>query len=162
MRRSPCLELRPRTSQRGVSLLETLVAALVLAMGVLGTALLFLHGLQLNRAALSRSEAVSLATDLAERIRANPAGRAAYAPGGRPAGAAGRRALADLAEWRSWIATYLPPPVDGSAASRVEFSPGGSPATPDRYRIRVAWSDPGSAAVWDQWQIVDSLAAGSP
>jgi type IV pilus assembly protein PilV len=72
----------------GATLVETLVAALVLAVGVLGTALLFMHGVQANRAALLRTEAVALAFDMAERIRANRDAGAAYASDRVAAGAA--------------------------------------------------------------------------
>jgi type IV pilus assembly protein PilV len=149
--------------QHGVTLVETLVAALLLSTGVLGTAILFLHGLQANRAALLRSEAVFLAAELGERIRANRQGLSAYAAdGGATGAAAGERAALDLAQWRELLAARLPPPADGSEPSRVQFLPGGSPTRPDRYRIRIAWSEPGRDAIWTQQHVLDLLpAAGS-
>lgn len=70
--------------QRGTSLLEVLVATLVVAAGVLGIARLQLHSAQGNRAALEHTEATILATDLAERWRANPQGGYATAIGQAP------------------------------------------------------------------------------
>ena len=59
---------------RGVSMIELLVAVLVMGIGVLGITALQMVSLQNNRAALYRAEAVQLAYDMMDRIRANPAG----------------------------------------------------------------------------------------
>lgn len=56
----------------GFSLLELLVAVLVVAVGALGVAGLQLASIQNNRAALQHSVTTSLANDLVERVRANP------------------------------------------------------------------------------------------
>ncbi|MEO7773508.1 MAG: hypothetical protein ABIT61_02235 [Steroidobacteraceae bacterium] len=122
--------------QRGATLVETLVAAVVLAVGVLGTAVLFLHGLQANRSALMRGQAVGLVADLAERLRA--------------------RAQPDveLARWRGQVLATLPAPRDGSEAALLQLQPGNADI-PDRYRIAVRWSEPGLAAVWTQSQVLD-------
>lgn len=58
---------------RGASLIEVLVAMLVFATGVLGLVGLQIGSAQNNRAALERSLATLLASDLMERVRANPA-----------------------------------------------------------------------------------------
>lgn len=60
--------------QRGMSMIELLVAVLVMGIGVLGITALQMVSLQNNRAALYRAEAVQLAYDMMDRIRANPAG----------------------------------------------------------------------------------------
>ncbi len=65
---------------RGFSLIELLVAVLVMGIGVLGISALQLVSMQNNRAALQRAEAVQLAYDVLDRIRANPLG----APVGQP------------------------------------------------------------------------------
>lgn len=57
---------------RGFSLLELLVAVLVVAVGLLGIAGLQLASAQNNRGALERSLAAFLAEDMLERARANP------------------------------------------------------------------------------------------
>jgi type IV pilus assembly protein PilV len=84
MSKSPLpANLRPglRRSRRnvGFSMIELLVAVLVMGIGVLGVAALQLVSLQNNRAALVRAEAVTLAYDMMDRIRANPAGTPAGA-----------------------------------------------------------------------------------
>lgn len=64
--------------QKGFSLIEVLVAVLVLAVGVLGTAGAQLAALQTRHDSGLRSAAVQLAASLAERMRANPPQLAAY------------------------------------------------------------------------------------
>jgi type IV pilus assembly protein PilV len=59
---------------RGFSMIELLVAVLVMGIGVLGISALQMVSLQNNRGALQRAEAVNLAYDMMDRIRANPAG----------------------------------------------------------------------------------------
>ena len=62
----------PRKSrQAGGSLIELLVALLVMGVGVLGVTGLQTLGMQSNRAALLHAEAAQLAEDMMERVRAN-------------------------------------------------------------------------------------------
>ena len=56
---------------RGFTLLEVLIALLVLSVGLLGLASLQTRGLAAGHNAYLRSQAVLLARDMAERIRAN-------------------------------------------------------------------------------------------
>lgn len=58
----------------GFTLVEILVALLVLAIGLLGLALLQTSGLRLNTNSYSRSQATFLAYDIIDRMRANVAG----------------------------------------------------------------------------------------
>jgi type IV pilus assembly protein PilV len=58
-------------AQRGTTLVETLVALLVLSIGLLGVAALQVNALQTNRGAHVRSQASVLAYDIADRMRAN-------------------------------------------------------------------------------------------
>jgi type IV pilus assembly protein PilV len=57
---------------RGFSMIELLVAVLVMGIGVLGITGLQMVSLQNNRGALVRAEAVQLAYDIMDRICANP------------------------------------------------------------------------------------------
>ena len=57
--------------QRGVGLVEILVALLVLAIGVLGFVALQYRSLEASAESTSRVQAITLARDLAERIRVN-------------------------------------------------------------------------------------------
>lgn len=60
------------SSIRGFSLLEVLVALVVLSIGMMGIASMQVTGLQFNQQAMASSRATGLAADIADRIRANP------------------------------------------------------------------------------------------
>lgn len=61
-----------RSRARGATLIEVLIAVLVLAVGILGLMGLQINGKRTNYEALQRSAAVSLAQDIMNRMRANP------------------------------------------------------------------------------------------
>lgn len=63
---------RVKKQMGGYTLMEVLVAVLVMGVGVLGITGLQMLSLQNNRAALMRTEAVLQANDILDRIRANP------------------------------------------------------------------------------------------
>jgi type IV pilus assembly protein PilV len=58
--------------QKGFSLIEVLVAVLIVAVGILGVAGLQVVSLQQNRSALLRAEALQIGNDILDRMRANP------------------------------------------------------------------------------------------
>ncbi len=60
--------------EAGFSMIELLVAVLVMGIGVLGITALQMVSLQNNRGALMRSEATLRTYDVMDRIRANPSG----------------------------------------------------------------------------------------
>jgi len=60
--------------QRGFSLLEVLVALVVLAVGLLGLAMLQNLGLRLGHQSYERTQATVLIYEIVDRMRANPAG----------------------------------------------------------------------------------------
>ncbi|MGQ0833597.1 MAG: type IV pilus modification protein PilV [Gammaproteobacteria bacterium] len=106
----------------GFSLVEVLVALLVLSVGALGVANLQMVGIYANGAGNQRAQATLLANDLVDRIRANRAGALAgeydiAANVATPAdpgclGAAAnctpaQQADADLATWRATLANVL-------------------------------------------------------
>ena len=65
---------KPFASHRrmaGISMVEALVALVIISVGMLGIAGLYLCSLQAGRSANLRMQAVNLTTDLADRIRAN-------------------------------------------------------------------------------------------
>lgn len=104
-------DIAARQCQRGVSLIEVLVALLLLAIGVLGAAALQLNALKYNHAASARTQATFLAYDMADRMRANRnAARAgnydvalnATAPTGTTI------ANQDVAAWVNALAQQLP------------------------------------------------------
>jgi type IV pilus assembly protein PilV len=62
----------------GFTLIEVLIAMVVLAVGLLGLAGLQATSIKNNLSAYNRSQATLLAYDLADRMRANVAGKATY------------------------------------------------------------------------------------
>lgn len=57
--------------QRGVSLIESMVALLVISIGLLGIASLQITAMKQNAIALNQSQAVWIAYNMADRVRAN-------------------------------------------------------------------------------------------
>jgi type IV pilus assembly protein PilV len=94
--------------QYGFTLLEVLIALLVLSIGLLGLAALQTTGLRSNQMASMRTQATQAAYDITDRMRANPTGVAADeyvigltdAPGDTSATGT---ALTDLTEWRDSV-----------------------------------------------------------
>ncbi|MGE3667033.1 MAG: type IV pilus modification protein PilV [Steroidobacteraceae bacterium] len=147
-------------NQRGFTMVESLVALVVLSIGLLGIAGLFVESLRSSRTALLRTHAVNLAGDISDRILANGNARDAYdmtTYGGAPAlrgcaptaGSAGANcsvdelAEDDLKRWQDAVHFALPPPVDPADAAVVSYIPATNPGRPDRYRISIAWQEPG-------------------
>jgi type IV pilus assembly protein PilV len=146
----------------GVSLVEALVALLVLSIGMLGIAGLFVESVRDSRSALLRTQAVNLVSDMAERIRANATARDAYALAVGAAPAVGSCAASavndgtnctpdelaqdDLARWVAAVRAALPPSGAGPALTEVRYVAPAGPDAPERYVIRVAWTEPGSRA----------------
>lgn len=79
------ISLRPFAGakrNRAFSLIEVLIALIVMSVGMLGIAGLYVHGMQAGRTSQFRHHAVLLAGDVADRIRANPDAGAAYVDAG--------------------------------------------------------------------------------
>jgi type IV pilus assembly protein PilV len=71
------LSIHKKTSNRrqaGFTLIEVLVATLVLTVGILGVAAMQMVSFQTNQGAYMRSQAVYLAQDILDRMRANEQG----------------------------------------------------------------------------------------
>ncbi len=147
-----------------MSLVEVLVALVVLSVGMLGIAVLFVQSVAGSRTALFRTQAVNLASDMADRIRANGNARAAYdlssysgaplphdcAPAVDDAGAnctVGQLAEDDLARWLASIQQILPAPGADAVPGNVQYIPPDPtvPNSPERYRVTVSWQEPGRA-----------------
>ncbi len=153
-----------RSAARGVSLIECLVALTILSVGLMGMASLMIGGLRAGRAALFRTHAVNLVSDMVERIRANPSAGGAYecaryiggpsehdcAVTDSTAGASctpAELAEDDLARWHSAARALLPLASDAACVANVTYSASPAPDEPARYRVSVAWSEPGEAAL---------------
>jgi type IV pilus assembly protein PilV len=120
--------------QRGYGLIEVLVALLVLSIGLLGLARLQLTGLRNTHSATLRFEAVNLAYDILDRMRANRvpavAGHYDVVTGG--SNGSGGSVQIDVEDWKAALAASLP---DGDGSIDVQ----NQVAT-----VIVEWSEP-----WD-------------
>ncbi len=119
--------------QRGMTLIEILVAIVVLSVGLLGLAGLQLKGLQVSQGSTYRWQAAILAEDMADRIRADPAGAVAgnysYTGGTSTATGATGQAITD------WLARVAALP--GGTALIIE--PAG--VSPQQLTITITWQD---------------------
>jgi type IV pilus assembly protein PilV len=140
-----------RKAQRGTTLIETMVALLVLSVGLLGVAALQLTSLRNNRGAHLRSQAQVMAYDIADRMRANR--NVALTNGynialGATPSASDPLALLDLQRWRESVSTTLPA-GDGSVAivggtnvvvitiRWADTTTGGAAAPPETFTTRT-------------------------
>jgi type IV pilus assembly protein PilV len=131
---------------QGFNLVEVLIALIIMSVGMLGIAGLYVHSMQAGRTSLFRHHAVTLAGDVADRIRANPTAGVDYAAltgvdnncvaGGIDC-APDAMAAHDILLWQQQAVDTLP---DGQVA--VVFTDN-APAAPDTYAITVRWSEPG-------------------
>jgi type IV pilus assembly protein PilV len=134
---------------RGFSMVEAMVALLVLAVGMLGIAGLYVTSLRASGSALLRTQAVNLAADMADRIRANPTASVAYAAAAADNGCVGGvvdctpAALAadDLFRWQAQLRTTLPDDGDPNTPQGSVVVAGAS--APFAYVISVTWVEPG-------------------
>lgn len=137
-------QTRRTKGNQGFSLIEVLIALIVMSVGMLGIAGLYVHGLQAGRTSLFRHHAVTLAGDVADRIRANPAAGGAYTGVGSAAGncvAGGvdctpqQMAAHDIFLWQEQADATLP---DGQVAVLYDNA-----AEPSVYTVTVSWSEAG-------------------
>lgn len=113
-----------RAQQRGISLIEVLVAVVIFSIGLVGLAGLLLMASRSNQAAFVRTQVVFLVNGMADRMRANPIGvwNASYngntypITGTLPTCNSGTPcapsvvATRDQLEWSSQLTTFLPSP----------------------------------------------------
>lgn len=130
--------IRP-AKQKGFTLLEVLVAVLVLAIGLLGLAGLMASSVRNNQSAYQRTQATWLAYDIVDRMRVNRAaalGNSYDTTLGAPATCAasptlaGAMAAQDLTEWKNALACALPA-GDGSVQVAADR----------RVTVTVQWND---------------------
>jgi type IV pilus assembly protein PilV len=158
-----------RSSYRGISIVESLVALLVLSIGLLGIAGLFVDSVKNSRTALLRTQAINVVSDMADRIRANTAARDAYdtsiyggVPSKQRCSAEGadeglncsykQLAEDDLARWIEQIkgTPDIPPLLPGTDAldaATVQYVPAAGPNDPEEYIVRVRWLEPPGTVV---------------
>jgi len=122
----------PRRSA-GVSLIEVLVAVLVLSIGLLGVANLQLTAIRNAHSAYLRSQASLLAQDILDRIRANRANATSYniaLAASPPTGSS--LPEQDLKAWLDSLAASLPQ-GDGAVAVNA--------GTPTTVTVTIQWDD---------------------
>jgi type IV pilus assembly protein PilV len=139
----------------GFTLLEVLVAIVVLSLGLLGLAGLQAASLRNNQTAYYRGIATQQAYDMADRIRANLAGVRAggYSnlveglPGGSPdcfaaACSAANMAISDHRQWNTINAALLP---NGNGSVRCEDGAAGAGCIASTgswvFRVTVSWNE---------------------
>ena len=135
-------------NSKGFSLVEVLIALIIMSVGMLGIAGLYVQSMQAGRTSMLRHHAVTLAGDVADRIRANPAAGAAYAASpGQNFNCVSATANCNVAQmaahdiflWQAHAAEFLPAMADGSDQVVVAFNAG---ALPPMYTITVRWDEP--------------------
>lgn len=138
-----------RRPQQGFTLIETMVALLVISVGMIGVAALHGNALSSSGVAIRRSVAIGLASDIADRIRVNRSAGAAYQGAAAdnncddPTGGGGvdcspaQMAAHDLFVWQAQIAQNLPA---GTGAIVVDLT-----TNPTTYTVTVSWSEPTQA-----------------
>ncbi|MDJ0750530.1 MAG: type IV pilus modification protein PilV [Woeseiaceae bacterium] len=133
---------------QGFSLVEVLIALIIMSVGMLGIAGLYLKSMQAGRTSMLRHHAVNLAGDVADRIRANPTAGAAYAAAsgtnhnciaqGNNCDVA-QMAANDIFIWQAQAANFLPVFADGSSQVQITHDAETNPPT---YTIVVRWDEP--------------------
>lgn len=126
----------------GFTLVEVLIALVILSVGMLGIAGLYLHSIQAGRTSVFRHHAIILAGDIADRIRANPSAGVNYQAVGQDNGCIDgsadcsptEMAQNDILVWDAQAAATLP-------AGQVAVLFTDNAAAPDTYRITVSWSE---------------------
>jgi type IV pilus assembly protein PilV len=133
-------------------MVEVLVALVVLSVGMLGIAGLYVITLRSGGSAIARTQAVSLANDIADRIRANRMATVAYnttgtqqnnnCVGGTVNCTRAQMAAEDLWQWNRQIQQALP----GSPTGTITVVQGAavnanSMRAPSTYTITISWTD---------------------
>ena len=147
--RSKTNKLAASKRVQGFTLVEVLITLIIMSVGMLGIAGLYVHSMQAGRTSLFRHHAVTLVGDIADRIRANPKAAAAYAvPGGAnnncvdgginctPAAMAAN----DVFLWGLQAADALP-----SGTVIIVFN---NAPVPPTYQITVQWNEPGQVMTY--------------
>lgn len=107
-----CLDRSANHPQSGFMLIEVMVAVVVLSLGLLGLAGLQAVNLKANANASLRSQAVILAADMLDRVRANSSNVASYAlamhASAPTLGVTPTVANSDLSTWLTNVADAMP------------------------------------------------------
>jgi type IV pilus assembly protein PilV len=139
------MQLQLRRPELGFTLIETMVALLVISVGMIGVAALHGQALSSSGIAIRRSVAIGLAADITDRIRVNRGAGVAYQGAAAdnncddPTGGGGvdcspaQMAAHDLFVWRAQIAQNLP---GGQGTVAVDAA-----TNPTSYTVTVSWAE---------------------
>jgi len=119
-------------SQRGVSLLEVLVAVLVLSFGLLGIAALQANALKNNESSYQRTQAVMLTSFIVDTMRLDRTNLAAYAMNKTCTPPSGGTSIA--AESKSKWLVAIQSNLGSSACGEISVSG-------NIYSIKIHWDD---------------------
>lgn len=147
--------------ERGLSLLEVMIATVIISVGLLGVALLQSTALRATQSTNERSQATMLVSDMLDRIRANRASAATYSlvrenvftGDGRTGACAPGAALpaqrweADGVEWMCAVRRAIPDARGRITVTGAAIPGGGLPATSGTVEVRIEWCDERSGAV---------------
>jgi type IV pilus assembly protein PilV len=129
-------------AQRGFSLIEVLIALIIMSVGMLGIASLYVQSMQAGRTSLFRHNAVTLAGDVTDRMRANPIAGAAYEGAGADNSCIAmgitcsnvQMAAQDILLWDQQALDSLP---GGDVAITFDNT-----VNPPLYTVAITWDEP--------------------
>lgn len=141
---------KTRNNQRGFSLLEVLVAAIILAIGLIGIAALQLTTNVFAESSLHRSQASMLAREIVERMRVNfneakqgnydiatlPTGLTQNCAGATADCTPAQMVSHDLRVWAQRASALLP-----SASAAIATVPGATASDPVDITVTMTWDD---------------------
>ena len=128
-----------RRAQNGFSMIEVLIAIVVLSLGILGMASMQMMSLKHNRTAHLRSQAAAAAYDILDRMRANRTGAEAGNYYGAPAAPpADSVAEQDLSDWSNQLTSTL-----GAGATGTLTAVAGTCATLCQTTVAITWTEAG-------------------
>ncbi len=137
------LDKPPYSRPHGATLVELLVALLILSVGLLGIAALYVDNLRNGRTGVLRTQAATLAADMAERVRTNRSGGASFArvTGQRcrelpPTASTDDVVGNEVACWQEEVAKTLP---NGTGIVARDTT-----TVPPTYTVTVSWSETGA------------------
>lgn len=154
--------------QRGVSLIEVMMAVLIFSIGLIGMAGLLIMATRSNQSAYLRTQVTFLAGNMADRMRANPTGvwqssydgtyptTTAQACTSTSACTPAQLAVHDQKAWSDLMTTFLPPNYAATIKcdkSKAGYDPVGNgkvgmrPPYGGTCKMQIQWSEQGEGDV---------------
>ncbi len=146
--------------KKGFTLIEVLIAMIILSFGLLGLAALQASGLKQNLSAHQRSQATTLAYDFADRLRANSMQRVTYMTNAGGNGTQTATCLTttgctviemanhDIFAWKNQITSSLP----SGTGALAQTAGAGTPCAPPLTTVDSACTDDvfTTTSTWDE------------